>query len=98
MTGLSGLRIEAGVERPRAVTITVDGRAVTAAPGETVAAALLAAGIRHLGDSFRGGTPRGAFCFMGVCQECLVRIDGRQPVQACLVPVEDGMKIALGRL
>ena len=93
----SGLRIEAAVVRPDAVTITVDGTAVAAIPGESVASALLAAGLRRLGTSFRAGTPRGAFCFMGVCQECLVRIDGR-PAQACLVRVEDGMKIALGRL
>src|SRR5579871_4288200 len=92
----SGLRIEAGVERPASVTITVDGRPVPAIPGESVAAALLAAGIRRLGASFRAGGPRGAFCFMGVCQECLVRIDGR-PVQACTTPVCAGMTIALAR-
>ena len=40
----------------------------------------------------RTGSPRGAFCMMGVCQECLVRIDGMLR-QACLTPVEDGMRV-----
>ena len=46
---------------------------------------------RELGGP-RTGSPRGAFCMMGVCQECLVRIDGVLR-QACLTPVEDGMRV-----
>jgi sarcosine oxidase subunit alpha len=90
------LRVGGAVERPRTVTFRVDGSEVAAHAGECVAAALLAAGIKCLGRSARADTPRGAFCFMGVCQECLVRIDGA-PAQACITPVRDGMVIYLGR-
>jgi predicted molibdopterin-dependent oxidoreductase YjgC len=78
-----------------AVTIVVDGRAVRAQAGQSLAAALLAAGIVALRESPRAGDPRGAFCFMGVCQECVVRVDGRA-AQACLVRVSDGLAVSLG--
>ena len=86
--GLKGLRFD---DRPCAddITITVDGRPIECRPGETVATALLAAGLRHLRDS-----PRGAFCMMGVCQECAIRIDGRIQ-QSCLVPVSPGLRVEL---
>lgn len=78
------------------MTLQVDGAPVTAHAGESVAAALLAAGIKRLGRSPRADAPRGAFCYMGVCQECLIRIGG-VPAQACITPVRDGMVIQLGR-
>lgn len=79
----------------QAAVIEVDGRPIDAEMGLSVAAALLRAGIRCLRVS-PGGSPRGAFCMMGVCQECLVEIDGRQR-QACLVRVEPGMRILTGQ-
>lgn len=80
--------------RGAAVTIRVDGRDVPAFAGESLAAALLAAGILHLRDSPRAGAPRGALCFMGVCQECVVQVDDAT-AQACLVPVRQGMTVRL---
>ena len=81
-------------QRGRVISIAVDGMAIAAHQGEMLAAVLLAAGIVHLRRSPRAGTSRGAFCFMGVCQECLVRINGRTR-QACLVPVQDGLEVEL---
>ena len=72
------------------VQLYVDGLPVQAHAGETLAAALMAAGLLHLRDSPRAGAPRGAFCMMGVCQECLVRVDGALR-QSCLLTVRDGM-------
>ena len=69
---------------------------VKAYRGENVAAALLAAGLLRLRTSPRGGA-RGAFCFMGVCQECTVEHDGRA-VSSCQLPCEDGMAIVLREL
>ncbi|MBM3573581.1 MAG: (2Fe-2S)-binding protein [Alphaproteobacteria bacterium] len=86
------LRIERGARRARAVTITVDGRATAAQSGDSVAAAMLAAGEPIFRTSPRAGTPRGPFCFMGSCQECVVRIDG-VIVPACGVPVSDGLVV-----
>ena len=60
--------------------------------GETVAAALLAHGRRQLRRSPGEGAPRGAFCLMGACQECAVRIGGRLDL-ACLVEVRDGLAV-----
>jgi predicted molibdopterin-dependent oxidoreductase YjgC len=80
--------------RGAAARILVDGQQIAAHQGESLAAALLAAGIRQLRASPRKGAPRGAFCFMGVCQECVVQVNGAT-VQACLVPVTDGMVVRL---
>lgn len=88
-----GLRI-AEAARGAAVTLSVDGREIVAHEGESVAAALLAAGIRLLRRGPAGGA-RGLFCAMGVCQECVIEIDGAtQP--ACQAPVSAGMRIRLG--
>lgn len=75
--------------------ILVDGAPVPAAPGQSVAAALLAAGIVNLRESPRGA-PRGAFCLVGTCQECLVEIDGHL-VLACGVAARPGQYIRLER-
>jgi predicted molibdopterin-dependent oxidoreductase YjgC len=76
------------------ISITVDGRAVTARAGDTVAAAMLGAGLRSCRTTPVSGAPRGPYCMMGVCFECLVTIDGVGNRQGCLVPVRDGMQIA----
>jgi predicted molibdopterin-dependent oxidoreductase YjgC len=85
------LRI-AGIARPAPVSFTFEGTALTAPAGESLAAALLAAGIRRLGEGADPARPRTALCMMGVCQQCLVRVDGRL-AQACLRPVSAGMVV-----
>jgi predicted molibdopterin-dependent oxidoreductase YjgC len=85
------LRI-AGFARPAAVTITVQGRAIQAHPGESLAAALIAAGLWRFGEGEEPARPRSAVCMMGVCQQCLLRVDGRL-VQACLAPVVAGQVV-----
>lgn len=80
---------------PHAATwrLTFDGTEIPAAEGESVAAALLAAGISTLRDTPVGNTPRAPFCLMGICFDCLVEIDGTPNRQSCLTPVRDGMVI-----
>lgn len=92
---LLGRRIEGALARPQPVEIVVDGSPVAACPGESLAAALLVAGRRALRASPRLGMPRGAFCMMGVCQECLVRVDDRL-VPACQTAVRPGMRVETG--
>ena len=75
------------------VTFTVDGRPVAARLGDTVAAAMLAAGIDHCRTTPVTGAPRAPYCLMGVCFDCLVTIDGVGSRQGCLVPVRDGMAV-----
>jgi len=79
--------------RGEKVRIFVDGEAVEAFAGETIAAALLAYGIKQFRHTRKRGDPRGVFCGMGVCFECLVTVNGEGNVRACLTPVADGMKI-----
>jgi hypothetical protein len=69
-----------------AFSIRFDGQPVTAVPGQTVAAALWAAGVRSWRTTRGAGTPRGLFCGIGACFDCLVTIDGEPDQPACLVP------------
>jgi glycine/D-amino acid oxidase-like deaminating enzyme len=75
-----------------AVRITFDGTAIEALPGETVAAALAAADVVAVRQT-RSGAPRGPYCGMGVCFDCLVTVDGRPNQRACLTKVAAGMEV-----
>jgi predicted molibdopterin-dependent oxidoreductase YjgC len=77
----------------QSVTICVDGQPVVARAGDTVAAALLAAGRDHCRTTPVSGAPRAPFCMMGVCFDCLVAVDGVGNRQGCLVTVREGMAI-----
>lgn len=70
-----------------------DGRPVTARAGDSVAAALLAAGHRLIRTTPVSGAGRGPFCMMGTCFECLLEIDGEPNRQGCMVEVRDGMRV-----
>ena len=83
--------------RGKAFEIWFDGAALSAYPGETVAAVLLAAGHRRTRISGRRGAPRGVYCAMGLCWECLVVVDGRPNLRACLTPVAPGMRVETQR-
>jgi predicted molibdopterin-dependent oxidoreductase YjgC len=85
-------RIAAGVTRGPRVRFAFEGRAIEAHAGESVAAALLAAGVRALRRAPVDGGPRGAFCLVGICQECLVEIDGRR-VEACRAEAREGLDV-----
>lgn len=73
-----------------AFTVTFDGREIEALPGQTVAAALWTAGITSWRTTRRDGRPRGIFCGIGVCFDCLVIVNGSPNRRACLVPVQPG--------
>lgn len=75
-----------------AVTITFEGTSLQARLGESVAAALTAHGIRDF-RAGQHGNPRGLFCGMGVCQECLVEIGGRPNRRACMTKISGPVAI-----
>ena len=79
------------------VQLTVDGATIQVASGDTVAAALLAAGFETCRTTPISGAPRAPYCMMGVCFECLVTIDGVGNRQGCLVRVRDGMAVETQR-
>lgn len=70
---------------------------VTCARGDSIAAAFLASGIDTVRATPVSGAPRGPFCLMGVCFDCLVEIDG-EVVQACMVEARDGMIVMSPKL
>lgn len=72
------------------LTVTVDGERVTAVPGQTVAALLIGLGRRSWRTTRGGGRPRGIFCGIGVCFDCLVVVNGEPDVRACRRRVCDG--------
>jgi len=88
-------RLTSGVARGDRITLYIDDQPIAAYAGETLATALLAAGyltFRH----DRTGRPRGPYCNMGVCFDCLVRVDD-QRVRACMTAAADGLRVALDK-
>ncbi len=75
------------------VTFTFEGRTVTAREGQTIAAALYAAGVRVFSRSFKYHRPRGLFCVSGDCPNCLMRVDGRPNVRTCTEPARQGQVV-----
>lgn len=75
---------------PDLVTITVDGRQVTCRAGQSIAAALVAEGRVAWRTTSSLGAPRGLFCGIGVCFDCLVEVNGLADVRSCLRRALDG--------
>ena len=75
------------------VVFTFDGEPVEGRKGEPVAAALIAAGHRVLRTMPRSGDPRGGYCMVGRCTDCLVIVDGVPNVRACVTAVVRGMDV-----
>lgn len=76
------------------VEIVVNGTSMTANDGEPLAAALVAGGGWQTRRT-RSGQERGPFCFIGMCQECVVTVSGQRNVRSCLMPVAEGMTVTL---
>jgi D-hydroxyproline dehydrogenase subunit gamma len=90
---LSRLPLGPELERGPRIEIVLDGRPVEAYRGETVAAVLLAQGEIATRTTVKG-EPRGIFCGMGVCWDCLVVVDGVPNTRACMSWVRDGMRVS----
>jgi len=90
---VSRLPLGPELERGPRVELLLDGRPVEAFEGETVAAVLLAEGELATRRTVKG-EPRGVFCGMGVCFDCLVVVDGVPNTRACMTWVRDGMQVS----
>ena len=75
------------------VKILVDGDEIEAHFGEPVAVALLAAGKRTLRKTGKTNEPRGIFCAIGLCTDCVMTVNGVANVRTCITPVEEKMII-----
>ncbi len=80
------------VERARSVRFTYRGQELSSHQGETISAALYAAGIKVFGHHPKDGAPQGLFCANGQCAQCMVIADG-EPVKSCMELVSDGMVV-----
>ena len=88
------LRIGA-IKRNEKVTLLVNGKKIIAYKGETLLAALIAAGYKSLKASPLKGEARGALCGMGVCFECIVTVNGEPNIRSCMTEVEDNMTVEM---
>jgi len=76
-------RVQAGVERGKCFEIEADGNRILAHEGETIAAALLAAGKRICRNTTKKKEPRGVYCGIGICFECRMIVDGKPNTRVC---------------
>ncbi len=86
-------RVESPGAPPRGrVSFNFDGRELDAIDGEPIAVALLAAGVRVFRTT-PAGHPRGGFCFVGRCADCLMVVDGVPNTRACQTAIRAGMRV-----
>ena len=75
------------------VHFTYDGRDMTGYEGEPIAAALKAAGVMVHRYTAKRHTPRGIFCAIGRCTDCVMVVDGEPNVRTCMTMLKEGMKV-----
>lgn len=76
----------------RLVTFDFDGKTIEGYEGEPIAAALKAAGVM-VHRYTKKGFPRGVFCAIGRCTDCVMVVDGKPNVRTCVTPLAEGMKV-----
>jgi len=81
------------LENKKKVKIFFNGKELEAYEGEMIASALLANGIKVFRLTKKYKKPRGIFCGIGRCTDCVMVINGLPNVRTCVTQVEEGMKI-----
>ena len=81
------------LKKIKEVNITIDGKKIKAIDGEPIASALIAAGIKTFRKTIKREDPRGYFCGIGRCTDCMMIVDGIRNVRTCITRVKEGMKI-----
>ena len=80
-------------EKGREVQFTYDGREMTGYEGEPIAEALHAAGVMVHRYTTKKHEPRGMFCAIGRCTDCVMIVDGKPNVRTCITPLAAGMHV-----
>ena len=75
------------------IIMTIEGKEIAASQGDTVAAAMLAAGFAYTRITPEKENRRAPFCMMGICFDCIVEINGIPNQKACQVLVQEGMHV-----
>ncbi len=81
------------LKNKRIVHIRVDDQVIEAQEGEPIAAALLAAGIRVFRRTPKKQEPRGVWCAIGQCTDCVMVVNGKPNIRTCITPVKKDMQI-----
>lgn len=79
--------------RGRKISFNFDGAEVAGYEGETIAAALHAAGVRVLSHSIERSRPRGFYCAIGNCSSCMMEVNGEANVKVCVTMLQEGMTV-----
>ncbi len=79
------------------VTIYFDGKPIEALANEPISAALVNAGIVAFRTTHKHGEPRGIFCAIGRCTDCMMIVDGVPNTRTCVTAVRDGMHVQTQR-
>ena len=82
----------ARITRDKKVEFTFNDAPIWGHAGESIAAALIRSGRLHLRDAPEDAGPRGGFCLMGLCQECVVVLEGKK-VESCLTELKPGIAV-----
>ncbi|AWW26651.1 (2Fe-2S)-binding protein [Acetobacterium carbinolicum] len=77
----------------RLVTFYFDGKPIEGYEAEPIAMALRAAGVMALRHTHKENTPRGIFCAIGRCTDCVMVVDGKPNVRTCVTPLVAGMTV-----
>jgi len=85
------------MERREQINIYVDGKKIPVYQGEPIAAALAAARIKVFRFTSDRDEPRGIFCAIGRCTDCVMTVNGEPNVRTCVTPVKEGMKVETQR-
>lgn len=81
------------MEEKRVVEFDYDGRQLTGLEGEPIAAALKAAGVMVHRYTKKHHRPRGIFCAIGRCTDCVMVVNGKPNVRTCVTPLKEGMSV-----
>lgn len=81
------------IEKGKLVSFTYDGKKLQGYEGEPIAAALKAAGVMAHRYTKKKHEPRGIFCAIGRCTDCVMVVDGVPNVRTCVTPLREGMKV-----
>ncbi|MBP2650855.1 MAG: Beta-grasp domain [Firmicutes bacterium] len=79
------------IEKGRRVTFSHDGNIIEGFEGEPISAALKAAGVMVHRHTQKYGAPRGIFCAIGRCTDCVMVVDGKPNIRTCITPLAEGM-------
>lgn len=80
-------------QNSKEVNFSYNGKDMVGKKGEPIMVALLASGIRILRYTHKNHSPRGVFCAIGRCTDCVMIVDGKPNIRTCVTPLEEGMTV-----